>query len=62
MIDLFTAAQSRYSSYIFAIRKDRNDEAQEDDLRSYLAYLDARARDPDVANAQSSMRSTSRSL
>jgi hypothetical protein len=50
MIDLFTAAQSRYSSYLFAIRRDRNNEAHEDDLRSYLAYLDARAGDRGAAN------------
>ena len=49
--DLFTAAQSRYSSYLLAIRKDRNGEAREDELRSYLTYLDARARDANAANA-----------
>ena len=49
MIDLFTVAQSRYSSYLFSIRMDRNGEAHDDDLRSYLAYLNERARDQDSA-------------
>lgn len=51
MPDLFTTAQSRYDSYVFGIRKNRNNEAHEEDLRSYLAYLDARARDRDAVNA-----------
>jgi hypothetical protein len=50
MTDLFTVAQSRYSSYLFAIRKDRNFEGRADDLSSYLAYLDTRARDQGAAN------------
>ena len=51
MIDFFTVAQSRYSSFLFVIRKDRNREAREDDLNAYLAFLDTRSRDAGVANA-----------
>jgi len=43
-IDLLTAVQSRYSSYALGVRGAVNRDAHEDDLRSYLAYLDARAR------------------
>src|SRR4030095_9685135 len=51
MIYFFTVAQSRYSSFLFLIRKDRNREAREDDLNAYLAFLDARSKDAGVANA-----------
>src|SRR4030095_8187342 len=51
MTDFFTVAQSRYSSFLFVISKDRNREAREDDLNAYLAFLDARSRDEGVANA-----------
>jgi hypothetical protein len=51
MIDLFATVQSRYSSYVFGVRKDGDNDAHERDLRSYLAYLDARVRESGSANA-----------
>jgi len=51
MIDLFATVQSRYSSYVFGVRKDGNNDAHEGDLRSYLAYLDARVTERGSANA-----------
>ncbi len=50
VVDLFTAAQSRYTSYLFSVRRDGNDAAREDALRSYLSYLEMRARDKNAAN------------
>ena len=44
-IDLFATAQSRFTAYQFAIRKDGHRSADESALRAYLEYLDARSRD-----------------
>jgi hypothetical protein len=49
-VDLFTAAQLRYGSYLFAVRSDSVANAREVELRSYLAYLDANALRPAAAN------------
>jgi hypothetical protein len=43
--DLYSAAQSRYASFLFAQRDDGG--SNEESLRAYIAYLDARARDRD---------------
>ena len=49
-IDLFAAAQSRYTSYRFALRDAGDNPAGEDELRAYYDYLGVRARDPDTRN------------
>jgi len=50
-VDLLSAAQSRYSSYVFAVRGGRDADARESDVRSYLAFLDARAVSPSARNS-----------
>jgi hypothetical protein len=49
-IDLFAASQSRYTSYVFTVRKGGSDEANEIALRAYLGYLDERSRNSGTAN------------
>jgi hypothetical protein len=47
---IFSAAQSRYSSYVFAVRGGRDTDVRENDVRS-ISPFDARAATPDAPNS-----------
>jgi len=48
--DLYVTAQSRYTSFLFAVRTGGGDGSDESTLRAYVAYLDTRARQTDAPN------------
>ena len=46
--DLYATAQSRYTSFLFSVRRDGSSVSDEGSLRSYVAYLDMQAHERDA--------------